>query len=147
VLWGCAGSGTAGPGPVTSEVAHIGPPRTWGVRGIDGPIRAAVDVTVEPVTDARSRLTIDFDFDFDGQGIGKVLVPLVVRREARTEMPANLAASSTDWRADSPSPRDLGSGKQRNDNGRPVMRPGGRCVRGCRPDAASRRVPARGGEG
>lgn len=61
-----------------------------GVRGIDGPIRAAVDVTVQPVTDARSRLTIAVDFE--GHGIGKVLVPLVVRREARKEMPANLAA-------------------------------------------------------
>jgi len=29
--------------------------------------------------------------DFEGHGIGKVLVPLV-RREARKEMPANLAA-------------------------------------------------------
>ena len=26
--------------PVTSRVAHIDPPRTWGVRGVDGPIRA-----------------------------------------------------------------------------------------------------------
>ena len=74
----------------TSELAHIDPPRTWGVRGIDGPIRAAVDVTVEPMTDTRSRVTIAVDFT--GHGIGKVLVPLVVRREARKEMPANLAA-------------------------------------------------------
>jgi hypothetical protein len=29
--------------------------------------------------------------EFEGHGIGKVLVPLVVRREARKEMPANLA--------------------------------------------------------
>jgi hypothetical protein len=74
----------------TSELAHIDPPRTWGVRGIDGPIRAVVDVTVERVTDTRSRVTIAVDFT--GHGIGKVLVPLVVRREARKEMPANLAA-------------------------------------------------------
>ena len=43
----------------TSEVAHISPPATWGVRGIDGPIRAIVDVTVEPLTARRSRLTIE----------------------------------------------------------------------------------------
>jgi uncharacterized protein YndB with AHSA1/START domain len=73
----------------TSELAHVDPPRTWGVRGIDGPIRAAVDVTVEPVTDTRSRLTITVDFE--GHGIGRVLVPLMVRPEARREMPANLA--------------------------------------------------------
>src|ERR1700728_1078455 len=74
----------------TSELVHIDPPKTWGVRGTDGPIRAAVDVLVEPVTDARSRLTISVDFT--GHGIGKVLVPLMVRREARKEMPNNVAA-------------------------------------------------------
>jgi uncharacterized protein YndB with AHSA1/START domain len=76
--------------PSTSELTHIDPPRTWGVRGIDGPVRAAVDVLVEPVTDARSRLTISVDFT--GRGIGKILVPLMVRREARKEMPDNMAA-------------------------------------------------------
>jgi uncharacterized protein YndB with AHSA1/START domain len=76
--------------PAASELVHIDPPRTWGVRGTDGPIRAAVDVLVEPVTDSRSRLTISVDFT--GHGIGKVLVPLMVRREARKEMPVNIAA-------------------------------------------------------
>src|SRR5215470_5527935 len=51
----------------TSEVTHISPPTTWGVRGIDGPIRAVVDLTVEPVTARRSRLTIAVDFT--GHGI------------------------------------------------------------------------------
>jgi hypothetical protein len=73
----------------TSELVHIDPPRTWGVRGIDGPIRAAVDLVVEPVSDSRSRLTISVDFA--GYRIGKALVPLV-RREARKEMPDNMAA-------------------------------------------------------
>jgi uncharacterized protein YndB with AHSA1/START domain len=76
--------------PVTSELTHIDPPRTWGVRGTDGPIRATVDVLVEPVADSRSRLTISVDFT--GHGIGKILVPLMVRREARKEMPENMAA-------------------------------------------------------
>ena len=74
----------------TSRVSHIDAPRTWGVRGIDGPIRATVDLTVEPLTATRSRLTISVDFD--GHGIGKLLVPLIVQRQARKEMPANLAA-------------------------------------------------------
>jgi uncharacterized protein YndB with AHSA1/START domain len=74
----------------TSELVHIDPPRTWRVRGIDGPIRAAVDVLVEPLTDSRSRLTISVDFA--GHGIGRLLVPLMVRPEARKEMPANVAA-------------------------------------------------------
>jgi uncharacterized protein YndB with AHSA1/START domain len=76
--------------PSTAELVHIDPPRTWSVRGIDGPIRATVDVLVEPVTDFRSRLTISVDFT--GHGIGKILVPLMVRREARKEMPDNMAA-------------------------------------------------------
>jgi uncharacterized protein YndB with AHSA1/START domain len=75
--------------PSTSEITEITPPRTWSVRGIDGPIRAHVDVRVEPLDgDARSRVTIDVDFD--GHGVGTLLVPLVVRREAEKEMPANL---------------------------------------------------------
>ena len=41
-------------------------------------------------TGSRSRLTISVDFT--GHGIGKILVPLMVRREARKEMPANMAA-------------------------------------------------------
>ena len=73
-----------------SEVTRIDPPKTWGVRGIDGPIRALVDLTVQPLTAERSRLTISVDFT--GHGIGKLLVPLIVRREAAKEMPANVAA-------------------------------------------------------
>jgi uncharacterized protein YndB with AHSA1/START domain len=76
--------------PSTSELVQIDPPKTWSVRGIDGPIRAAVDVVVEPVTDSRSRLTISVDFT--GHSIGKILVPLTVRPEARKEMPDNMAA-------------------------------------------------------
>jgi hypothetical protein len=74
---------------VTSEVTHVDPPHRWGVRGIDGPIRAAVDVIVEPLEDdERSRVTITIDFT--GYGIGKLLVPLLVRPQARREMPANV---------------------------------------------------------
>jgi hypothetical protein len=76
--------------PAISKLVHIDPPRTWRVQGIDGPIRAVVDVLVEQITDSRSRLTISVDFA--GYGIGKVLVPLVVRRDAQKEMPDNMAA-------------------------------------------------------
>ncbi|WP_433284001.1 SRPBCC family protein [Pseudonocardia sp. CA-142604] len=74
---------------VTSELTHIDPPRTWGVRGIDGPIRATVDLEVDPLTETSSRLRITVDFE--GHGIGKILVPLLVRRQAQKEMPANVA--------------------------------------------------------
>lgn len=75
--------------PSTSEVVRLDAPRAWSVHGIDGPIRARVDVDVAPVTEARSRITIAVDFE--GHGIGKLLVPLVVRRQARAEMPENIA--------------------------------------------------------
>ena len=74
---------------VTSEITEIAPPRTWAVHGIDGPIRASVNVTVEPRDEsAQSQVTIELDFE--GHGIGKFLVPLVVRRQAAKEMPGNL---------------------------------------------------------
>jgi hypothetical protein len=73
-----------------SELVVLDLPRRWGVRGLDGPIRATVDVTVEARSDHRSTLTIAVDFE--GHGIGRLLVPLVVRREAEKEMPANVAA-------------------------------------------------------
>jgi hypothetical protein len=75
---------------VTSEVVLVDPPKAWALRGVDGPIRAGVDVTVEALTDTRARLTISIDFE--GHGVGRLLVPLVVIPEARKEMPANLAA-------------------------------------------------------
>jgi uncharacterized protein YndB with AHSA1/START domain len=73
---------------VTSEVTKIDPPTRWAIHGVGGPIRAIVDVTVEPVNEgSRSRVTIELDFE--GHGIGKLLIPLLVRRQARNEMPAN----------------------------------------------------------
>lgn len=70
---------------MTNEVTEHNPPRSFGFRGIDGPIRAIGKGTVEPVGDgARSRFTMELDFE--GRGIGKLLVPLVVRRQARSDM-------------------------------------------------------------
>jgi len=74
----------------TSTVTRFDPPRHWAVSGIDGPIRAMVDVTVEPRSDTSAQLTIALDFE--GHGIGRLLVPLLVTREARQEMPVNVAA-------------------------------------------------------
>jgi hypothetical protein len=73
----------------TSLITEISPPKSWAVRGVDGPVRANVRVSVEPLDNAlRSRVTVALDFE--AHGIGKLLVPLVVRRQARNEMPANL---------------------------------------------------------
>ncbi len=74
---------------VTTEITEYDPPRRWADRGIGGPIRAIVEVTVEPLADtSRSRVTIELDFT--GHGIGRLLVPLVVRRQAAGEMPGNM---------------------------------------------------------
>ncbi len=73
----------------TSEVTHVDTPHTWGVRGIDGPIRAVVSVSVEDL-DAGRRSRVSIDVAFEGHGIGKLIVPLVVRPQAAKEMPANL---------------------------------------------------------
>jgi uncharacterized protein YndB with AHSA1/START domain len=74
---------------VNTEITEFDPPLRWADRGIDGPIRAIVAVTVEPLADgSRSRLTIALDFT--GHGIGRLLVPLIVRRRAAAEMPANM---------------------------------------------------------
>jgi hypothetical protein len=73
---------------MTSEVT-VSPPRSWAVRGVDGPVRGMVKGTVEPLDDnARSRVTIELNFE--GHGIGMLLVPLVVRRQAQKELPTNL---------------------------------------------------------
>jgi uncharacterized protein YndB with AHSA1/START domain len=73
---------------VTSEITTVDPPARWAIHGIEGPIRASVDVRVEPINGGgQSRVTIEVDFE--GHGIGKLLVPLVVRGQARKEMPAN----------------------------------------------------------
>jgi uncharacterized protein YndB with AHSA1/START domain len=72
---------------MTMEMTEISPPRSFAARGIDGPIRAIVKGTVEPLDGARSRATIELDFE--GHGIGKLLVPLVVRRQAKGELPRN----------------------------------------------------------
>jgi len=77
---------------VTSEITVFDPPRAWAVHGTDGPIRASVNVTVEPVADG-SRVTIDLDFE--GHGIGKILVPLLVRPQSEKEMRRNMARLKT----------------------------------------------------
>ncbi len=74
---------------VVTEITEYDPPHRWADRGISGPIRAIVAVTVEPRADgSQSRVTIAVDFT--GHGIGKLLVPLFVRRQAANEMPQNM---------------------------------------------------------
>lgn len=73
----------------TQEITVLDPPRRWSVRGIDGPVRADVDVVVEPLDEDSSRVTIELQFN--GYGIGRVLVPLFVHRQAAREVPRSCA--------------------------------------------------------
>ncbi|MEV6248712.1 SRPBCC family protein [Streptomyces sp. NPDC051742] len=74
--------------PMTMEVTELVPPRSWHFHGIDGPVRGDVQGTLEPLDDGRrSRLTLSIDFE--SHGIGKVLVPLMVKPHIRKEMPRN----------------------------------------------------------
>jgi uncharacterized protein YndB with AHSA1/START domain len=73
---------------MTMELTELNPPISWAVRGVDGPIRGNVKGTIEPLGDGeRSRVTMALELE--GHGIGRLLVPLVARPQARTEMPRN----------------------------------------------------------
>jgi uncharacterized protein YndB with AHSA1/START domain len=73
----------------SAELTELTPPTSWKVRGLDGPVRGNVNGRIEPLDNgARSRVTIELDLQ--GHGIGRLLVPLVVRRKAAQEMPRNL---------------------------------------------------------
>ncbi|MGH3030599.1 MAG: SRPBCC family protein [Gaiellaceae bacterium] len=71
---------------MTSELTEYSPPRSYAFRVIDGPVRALGKGRFEQLGDGdRTRFT--FELDFEGHGIGKVLVPLIVRRQAEKELP------------------------------------------------------------
>jgi hypothetical protein len=52
------------------------------------PVIAIAKGTIEPLDNGkRSRVTIGLEFE--GHGIGRLLVPLVIRRQARRQLPRN----------------------------------------------------------
>jgi carbon monoxide dehydrogenase subunit G len=71
----------------TEEIVELNTPRTWAVHGAGGlPVIASAKGAIEPLDDGeRSRVTIALEFE--GHGIGRLLVPLVVRRQARKQLP------------------------------------------------------------
>jgi uncharacterized membrane protein len=78
-----------GPREMTYEVTEHDPPRRSSWRGLDGPVRAAGTVTVEPVGDgARSRVTVEFDLE--GHGLGALIAPFA-RMQARKQVPTDQA--------------------------------------------------------
>ncbi|MFD9034247.1 SRPBCC family protein [Streptomyces sp. NPDC059567] len=76
--------------PMTMEVTEFDPPRSWHFHGVDGPVRSDLRGTIEPLDDGqRSRLTLSLDLE--PHGIGRVLVPLVVKPLVRKEIPRDEA--------------------------------------------------------
>jgi polyketide cyclase/dehydrase/lipid transport protein len=73
----------------TEEITEWNPPRTWAVRGVGGGLVLAIAKgVIEPLDGGeRSRVTIGLDFEV--HGIGRLLVPLVMRRQARRQLPRN----------------------------------------------------------
>jgi len=71
---------------MTQEIIENDPPRRWAVRGVSGPVRPNATVDIAPLDEgAGSRVT--FGLDFTGRGIGRLMVPLVVRRMAEKGAP------------------------------------------------------------
>jgi len=66
------------------EITEHDPPRRSAFRVLNGPVRAKGVITVEPLGESRSRVTLELDFE--GSGAGRLLLP-VVRREARKQVP------------------------------------------------------------
>ena len=74
---------------MTSELTEYTPPESYAFRVVDGPVRALGKGRFEALGDERTRFT--FELDFEGHGLGKLLVPLFVRRSAAKELPESHA--------------------------------------------------------
>jgi uncharacterized protein YndB with AHSA1/START domain len=73
----------------TAEITEVDPPQRWRLRGIDGPVRADVQVLVEPL-DGGTRSKVTVELEMSGFGIGRLVVPLAVRPRVPGEMDANM---------------------------------------------------------
>ncbi|MFE2288025.1 SRPBCC family protein [Streptomyces sp. NPDC059443] len=72
--------------PTTMQVLELDPPRSWHMHGLDGPVRPDVRGRIEPL-DGGTRSRVTLAIDFEGHGLGRALVPLVVKPMVRKEMP------------------------------------------------------------
>ena len=86
---------------MTSELTEYDPPRSYAFRVLDGPVRAFGNGRFEPLDGGR-RTRFDFELDFKGHGIGILLVPLVVRKQAAKELVESHAALKKRLEGDTP---------------------------------------------
>jgi uncharacterized membrane protein len=70
------------------EITEHEPPHKASFRGTAGPVRPVGTVTVDPVGESSSRLTLELDLE--GHGIGK-LFALFARRQAAKQVPVDNA--------------------------------------------------------
>jgi uncharacterized membrane protein len=70
---------------VTYEITEHEPPRRSSFRGVNGPVRPVGSVTVEPVGEARSRVTVELELE--GHGLLGPLVAMLARGQARKQLP------------------------------------------------------------
>jgi uncharacterized membrane protein len=77
-----------GPREIVSEIVEHDPPRRIVARGLNGPIRATITMTVAAIENgARSKLT--FELALKGIGIGR-LFAVFAGRSARKQVPRDL---------------------------------------------------------
>jgi uncharacterized protein YndB with AHSA1/START domain len=69
---------------VTYEITEYDPPRKVSFRGVNGPIRPVGTMTVEPIAEGRSRITLELDLQGHGL-LGALLAPLA-RKDARRQL-------------------------------------------------------------
>jgi uncharacterized membrane protein len=66
------------------EITSHEPPRKASFRGTAGPVRPVGTLTVDPVQESSSRVTVELELE--GHGIGK-LFAIIARRQAAKELP------------------------------------------------------------
>ncbi len=78
-----------GPREFESEIVEYDPPRRMTARGLTGPVRPTVTITIEPL-DKGSRSRFTLELDLQGRGIGRLLA-MLARRSARKQVPRDQA--------------------------------------------------------
>jgi uncharacterized membrane protein len=77
-----------GPRDIPYEITEHEPPRKSSFRGTAGPVRPVGTVTVDPLSESSSRVSVQLDLE--GHGIGKLFAPFA-RRQAAKQVPEDQA--------------------------------------------------------
>ncbi len=79
---------TGGPRSFTWEITSYDPPRSWGFRGTDGPVRPHGTMRFTPIAGG-ARTKVEFEIGFHGRGAG-VIFALLAKRDSRKQVPREL---------------------------------------------------------